>query len=198
MKKTLLAAFFLVLCIAVFFYIRQIAEYRTPRRLVEKLPMIAQNLEFQLDNVRYTHTRSGQKKWELTARKAIRHKHSLKIVLEQVEAWIYPTGKLKNATHITAQQGTYQVKSGDIFLQGSIRIVNPEFTISTTRVIYNESAGTIIAPGGISLQNPKFNMTAGRCLIVLDAHNLQCSHGVKTVIHPGNTTQNNHPQGAHE
>ena len=154
----------------------------SPSEVVEHLPEIAKNLEFELDNVRYTHTRSGVKKWELSTHKAKRIKGQGKIILEGVEAWIFSGGKLKNDTHILANQGSYLVKTGDISLSGRIRIVNKDFTITTEHLDYFESRNQIIAYGKLLVKNDSLVIKANRAKIDLKAQLIHFSGGVRTTI----------------
>ena len=150
--------------------------------MVDKLPEIAKNLDFELDNVRYTHTRSGVKKWELSTHKAKRVKGENKIILEGVEAWIYSGGKLKSDTHILADQGSYLVKTGDIALTGGIKIINKDFTIETDQLNYNESQELITAPDNLKVTSKTLLIKAARADIDLKNQKLHFSGGVRTRI----------------
>ena len=182
MKKFFIIILIIFVLVAIFIYFQFRSTLKNPRTLVDKLPDIAKNLDFQLDDVRYTHSRSGQKKWELKAHKAIRHKNSNTIVLQQIEAWIYPIGRLEGPTHITADSGSYEVNSGNISLSGNILIDNKDFSIATTALQYDEHQNMIVAPKNIHLANPKLSVSAGKALIDLKSQRLTFTHRVNTTI----------------
>ena len=171
----------LVAATIIFIWVRQ--TLHDPSLISEKLPEIAKNLEFELDNVRYSHTRSGIKKWELSAHKAKRIKGRDEIIIEGVEAWIYASGKLKSDTHIKADLGSYLVKSGDISLSGHVSIDNEQLHISTQQLRYMESSDTIVAPQQLKVQNDKLQIEAGSARIDLNSRVLHFSGGVKTTLY---------------
>lgn len=138
-----------------------------PEALPEVLPEIARNLEFELDNVRYTHTRAGVKKWELSTDKARRIKGRDEIELIGVKARIYAEGKLDSDTLITAAAGAYKVDSGDMTLSGKVLIVNPEFEIRTARLAYHEATEQISAPERLFLESEKLKIAADQARIDL-------------------------------
>lgn len=186
MKKILIAIivlFFLV--IAGLYYYQSYIKHLSPAEVVDKLPEIAKNLDFELDNVRYTHTRSGVKKWELSTHKAKRVKGQNKIILEGVEAWIFSGGKLKSDTHILADQGSYLVKSGDISLDGKIRIINKDFEIETNHLNYYESREQITAPQELKVKSESLLIQAAKAEIDLKNQTLHFSGGVRTRINLG-------------
>ncbi len=182
MKKYLLlgTSLILIAVLSFFFWVRQ--TFRTPSFTPANLPEIARNLEFELENVRYSHTRSGIKKWELSALKAKRIKGKNEIIIEGVEAWIYASGKLKSDTHIGADQGSYLVKSGDISLSGNVSIVNEQFHIMTDQLKYLESSDTIVAPQQLKVENDRLRIVAGSARIDLNSRILHFSGGVNTTL----------------
>ena len=184
MKKLLVILLLLLISAAVAFYLYRSYLYRmTAAEVAKKLPEIAKNLDFELDNVKYTHTRSGVKKWELSSRKAKRVKGENKIILEGVEAWIYPRGKLKSETHVLADSGSYQVETGDISLSGNVRIANKDLKIVTDELSYNESQDHIDAPGKVSVNNDTLSIKALRAQIDLKKQQIIFSGRVKTRLY---------------
>jgi LPS export ABC transporter protein LptC len=177
---TLVLSVILIAALSFFFWIRQ-ALYH-PSSIPEKLPEIAKNLEFELDNVRYSHTRSGIKKWELSTRKAKRIKGNNEIIIEGVEAWIYASGKIKSDTHIKADHGSYLVKSGNISLSGNVTIDNEQFRISTQQLLYLETSDKILAPKQLKVLNDRLHIVAGSAEINLKARTLHFSGGVNSTL----------------
>ena len=160
--------------------IRQVL--RDPSRLLVDLPKIAKHLEFELENVRYGHTRSGVKKWELSTLKARRIKGQDEILLEGVKARIYADGKLESDTQIEAERGSYVVESGDMLLEGRVKIINQQFQILTERLRYQEALEEISAPESLVVSSEKLKIEAARATINLPRQQLHFSGAVRTRI----------------
>ncbi|MCD6269714.1 MAG: LPS export ABC transporter periplasmic protein LptC, partial [Deltaproteobacteria bacterium] len=163
-----------------YYFVQQVL--RDPARLVKALPEVVKQLEFELDNVRYGHTRSGVKKWELSTRKAKRIKGQDRIILEGVTARIYADGKLESDTRIEAENGFYLVESGDIELQGAVKIINQQFQIKTERLSYQEAKEEILAPESLVVESEKLTIKANRAMIDLKQQQLHFSGSVKARI----------------
>ena len=155
---------------------------RDPSRLPIDLPKIARHLEFELENVRYGHTRSGVKKWELSALKARRVKGHDEILLEGVKARIYADGKLESDTRIEAERGSYVVESGDMILEGRVKIINQQFQITTQRLRYQEALEEISAPESLVVNSEKLKIEAARATIDLPRQQLHFSGSVRARI----------------
>ncbi len=181
MKKILVIALILVgIITGGYYYVQHLM--RDPAKLVKNLPEIAKHLEFELDNVRYGHTRLGVKKWELSTRKAKRVKGQKNILLEGINARIYADGKLKGDTRIQAEKGSYLVDSGDMELQGAVRIINKQFNIETQRLLYNADLEKIEAPEKVAVESEKLSLKADRATIDLKQQQLHFAGAVKAVI----------------
>ena len=153
-----------------------------PSRLPIDLPKIAKHLEFELENVRYGHTRAGIKKWELSTLKAKRIKGRDEILLEGVKARIYADGKLESDTQIVAERGSYVIESGDMLLEGQVKIINRQFQITTERLRYQESLEEISAPESLIVESEKLTITANQATIDLPRQQLHFRGKVKTRI----------------
>ena len=151
---------------------------KTPK-LVKALPEIARHLEFELENVRYAHTRSGVKKWELSTDRARRLKNSDEIELSGVKARVYADGRLESDTVIQAVGGAYKVDSGDMVLSGDIHILNPEFSITTSKIEYYEATELISAPEKLTFNSEKLTIEANRARLDLPRQQLHMEGQVK-------------------
>ncbi len=170
----------LVLVAGGFYLVRQVL--RDPSKLPIDLPQIAKHLEFELENVRYSHTRAGVKKWDLSTRKARRIKGQAEIILEGVKARIYAEGKLESDTQIEAEQGSYVVESGDMRLEGQVKIINRQFQIETQSLSYHEAIGEIVAPESLLVNSEKLKIEAARATIDIEQQQLHFSGGVRARI----------------
>ncbi len=184
MKKIYIIVLLLLVLVAGGYYLVQRA-LKDPVKLVKALPEVAKNLEFELDNVRYGHTRSGVKKWELSTKKAKRIKGDKRITLEGVKARIYADGKLDSDTRIEAEAGFYWIESGDIELKGAVEIVNRQFQIATERISYKESEEEISAPESLVVESEKLTIKANRATIDLKQQQLHFAGSVKARIRFG-------------
>ena len=179
-KNLLILLLLLFLSGGVFYLVRQ--ALRDPSRLLVDLPKIAKHLEFELENVRYGHTRSGIKKWELSTLKAKRIKGQDEILLEGVKARIYADGKLESDTQIEADRGSYVIESGDMLLEGQVKIINRQFQITTERLRYQESLEEISAPESLIVNSEKLKIKADRATIDLRRQKLHFSGAVRARI----------------
>jgi len=168
----------------VFYLYRHYLGGLNPADVARHLPELAKNLDFELDNVRYTHTRSGVKKWELSTHKAKRVKGQDKIILEGVEARIFSGGRLKSEVHILADRGSYQVKSGNISLYGRIRIMSKDFEIDTGRLDYFEDRDLIVAPDRLTVKSKSLTISAPKAEIKIKSQSIHFFGGVKSRIKP--------------
>ncbi|MCK5539662.1 MAG: LPS export ABC transporter periplasmic protein LptC [Deltaproteobacteria bacterium] len=182
MKKKILIILFLLLGLVggLFYLVRQLLL--DPSRLPIDLPAIAKHLEFELENVRYGHTRSGVKKWELSTLKAKRIKGQDEIILEGVKARIFAEGKLESDTRIEADRGSYVVESGDMQLEGRIKIINRQFQITTERLRYQEFLEEILAPESLIVYSEKLRIEAARATIDLARRQIHFRGGVRARI----------------
>jgi LPS export ABC transporter protein LptC len=153
-----------------------------PSRLPIDLPKIAKHLEFELENVRYGHTRAGVRKWELNTLKAKRIKGRDEIILEGVTARIYADGKLESDTQIEAERGSYVIESGDMLLEGQVKVINRQFQITTERLRYQESIEEISAPESLIVNSEKLTITADRATIDLPRQQIHFRGSVKARI----------------
>jgi len=181
LKKIFVIVIILIAIAAGGYYLVQ-RLLRDPAQLVKNLPEIAKHLEFELDNVRYGHTRLGVKKWELNTRKAKRIKGQKNILLEGVTARIFADGKLKDDTRIQADRGSYLVDRGDMELQGAVKIKNKQFNIETERLLYRADSEQIEAPEKVLVESEKLNIKANRATIDLKQQQLHFSGAVKATI----------------
>lgn len=179
-KKIIIAVLLVLLAGGGYYFVRQ--ALRDPVELVKNLPEIAKHIEFELDNVRYGHTRAGVKKWELSTRKAKRIKGQDRIILEGVKARIFADGKLDSDTRIEAEKGSYRVADGDIELQGAVKIINRQFEILTDKLSYHEKTETIQAPESLRVKSEKLTIKANRATIDLKKQQLHFSGAVKASI----------------
>ena len=182
MKKKILIALFILIVLSggVYYLVQQVLL--DPSRLPIDLPKIAKHLEFELEDVRYGHTRAGVKKWELSTRKARRIKGRDEILLEGVKARIYADGKLDSDTQIEADTGSYVIESGDIELEGQVKITNRQFQITTERLSYQESLEEILAPGSLLVKSENLTITANQATIDLPRQQLHFRGSVKARI----------------
>ncbi|MCD6533594.1 MAG: LPS export ABC transporter periplasmic protein LptC [Deltaproteobacteria bacterium] len=183
MKKKVLIILFILIILGgggIYYLVQQVLH--DPSRLPIDLPKIAKHLEFELEDVRYGHTRAGVKKWELSTQKAKRIKGRDEILLEGVKARIYADGKLDSDTQIEANTGSYVIESGDIELEGQVKITNRQFQITTERLSYQESLEEITAPESLLVKSEKLTITAARATIDLPRQQLHFRGKVKTRI----------------
>ncbi len=180
--KKLFIIIFLLLALGTggFYLVRQVL--RDPSKLPIDLPTIAKHLEFELENVRYGHTREGVKKWDLSTRKARRIKGQAEIILEGVKARIYSGGKLESDTQIEAERGSYVVESGDMRLEGQVKIINPQFQIETQSLRYQEALEEISAPESLVVNSEKLKIEAARATIDIPRQQLHFRGGVRARI----------------
>ncbi|MBN2706614.1 MAG: LPS export ABC transporter periplasmic protein LptC [Deltaproteobacteria bacterium] len=173
MKKKILIMLFSLLLLAAFGAYFRFRLALDPGRLPEMLPELARHLEFELENVRYAHSRAGLKKWELSAARARRLKGKEEIRLEGINARLFAEGKLESDTRIEAERGFYVVASGDMELEGRIRVVSRQFLITTERLRYREAREEIQAPGKIFVESEKLDISADSAVIDLPGQKLR-------------------------
>ncbi|MEA3332573.1 MAG: LPS export ABC transporter periplasmic protein LptC [Pseudomonadota bacterium] len=182
MKKKVLITIFILIALSGGIYYLVKPVLHDPSRLPIDLPKIAKHIEFELENVRYGHTRAGVKKWELSTQKAKRVKGQDEILLEGVKARIYADGKLESDTQIEAKSGSYVIDSGDMLLEGQVKIINRQFQIATERLRYQESLEEISAPESLIVESEKLTITANRATIDLPRQQLHFRGKVKARI----------------
>jgi len=178
MKKTALIVGGLILAgilVAVLFY-------RTSPKKVAKtiLPAIARQLEFELNDAHYTHSKGGRKRWELTASKAQRNKGSDDIVLTDIKVTLFATDG--SQTVIKADQGAYNTDNNNVTLTGHIRISNANDTITTEELIYLDHEEKIIINKPVSIKRTGFSIKAKRASMDVPENRFHFSGGVQAHI----------------
>lgn len=156
MKKLLFAAGFIILSGIILF----ILYYRMAPKTIKKtiLPAIARQLEFEINDAHYTHSKSGKKRWELTAAKAQRNKGSDNIILTDIHAIIFAGDG--SQTVVTADQGSYNTINNNVSLSGHIRIKNAHDTIKTEELTYLDKKEQIIINKPVSIDRTGFSIKA--------------------------------------
>ncbi|NIA19406.1 MAG: LPS export ABC transporter periplasmic protein LptC [Xanthomonadaceae bacterium] len=158
MKKLLIAAGAIILAGIIFLAV----YYRMAPQTVKKtlLPAIARQLEFELNDAHYTHSKSGRKRWELTAAKAQRNKGSDNIMLTDIHVILFATDG--SETVITADQGSYNTNNNNVSLTGHINIKNATDTINTEELTYLDQKEEIIINKPVTINRTGFSIKAQR------------------------------------
>ncbi len=83
------------------------------------LPSLPKNIDVSLQKIHYTETKGGVKKWDLVADKGEYDKVKEAILLNRVSFEVTMSGTTGNVV-LTADRGTYHVRSKDIELVGKV------------------------------------------------------------------------------
>jgi len=178
MKKLLFAAGLIILSGIIFF----VLYYRMAPKTVEKtiLPAIARQLEFELNDAHYTHSKSGKKRWELTAAKAQRNKGSDDILLTHIHAILFAGDG--SQTVIIADQGSYNTINNNVSLTGHIRIKNANDTVRTEELIYLDKKEQIIINKPVTIDRSGFSIKAAHASMEVPKNRFHFFGGVKAHI----------------
>lgn len=178
MKKLLLAAGVIILAGIIF----SVVYYRMAPKTVKKtiLPAIARQLEFELNDAHYTHSKSGRKRWELTAAKAQRNKGSDNIILTDIHVTLFATDG--SQTIITSDQGSYNTNNNNVSLTGHIHIKNATDTITTEELIYLDQKEEIIINKPVTINRTGFSIKAQHASMEVAKNRFHFSGGVKAHI----------------
>ncbi|HDJ28014.1 MAG TPA: LPS export ABC transporter periplasmic protein LptC [Proteobacteria bacterium] len=178
MKKLLLTAGVIILAGIIFIAV----YYRMAPQTVKKtiLPVIARQLEFELNDAHYTHTKSGRKRWELTAAKAQRNKGSDNIILTNIHVILFAADG--SQTVITADQGSYNTNNNNVSLTGHTRIKNATYTITTEELTYLDQQEKIIINKPVTISRTGFSIEAQRASMEVAKNRFHFSGGVKAHI----------------
>ena len=178
MKKLLFAAGVIILAGIIFLAVYYHMAPKTVKKTI--LPAIARQLEFELNNAHYTHSKSGRKRWELTAAKAQRNKGSDNIILTDIHVILFATDG--SQTVITADRGSYNTNNNDVTLTGHIRINNNTDTITTEALIYQDQKEKIIINKPVTINRTGFSIKAQRASMEVPKNRFHFSGGVKAHI----------------
>ncbi len=178
MKKLLFAAGLIILSGIILL----VVYYRMAPKTVEKtiLPAIARQLEFELNDAHYTHSKSGKKRWELTAAKAQRNKGSDNIILTDIHVILFAGDG--SQTVITADQGSYNTTNNNVSLTGHIRINNANDTIRTEELTYLDQQEKIIINKPVTINRTGFTIKAERASMEVPKNRFHFSGGVNAHI----------------
>ncbi|MEA2109979.1 MAG: LPS export ABC transporter periplasmic protein LptC [Pseudomonadota bacterium] len=178
MKKLVLAAGVILLAGIIF----SAVYFRMAPQTVKKtiLPVIARQLEFELNDAHYTHSKSGRKRWELTAAKAQRNKGSDNIILTDIHVTLFATDD--SQTLITADQGSYNTNNNNVYLTGHIRISNASDIITTEELTYLDQKEEIIINKPVTIKRTGFSIKAKRASMEVPENRFHFSGGVKAHI----------------
>ncbi|MBN2889456.1 MAG: LPS export ABC transporter periplasmic protein LptC [Deltaproteobacteria bacterium] len=144
------------------------------------LPAIARHLEFELNDAHYTHSKSGTKRWELTAAKAQRQKGSETI--EMIDLAITLFADDGSLTTIVADQGAYTTNTGDIKLQKNIVITSPTYTITTDNLTYLDQQEKLIIKDRITVLRDGFALKAAGASMEVPKNIFHFTGGVSATI----------------
>jgi len=178
MKKLLLTAGVIILAGILFL----VVYYRMSPQTVKKaiLPTIAHQLEFELSDAHYTHTKSGRKRWELNAAKAQRNKGSDNIILTDIHVTLFATDS--SQTFVTADKGSYNTGNNDVTLTGHVRIHNATDIITTAELTYLDQQEKIIIDKPVTINRTGFSIKAKRASMEVPQNRFHFSGGVKAHI----------------
>ncbi len=121
------------------------------------LNLAKDNADVKMEHIVYTNNRDGRDEWILHARVARYFKGDEKVYLENIQAELFSAGG-KTIT-ITGEKGTYDTKSRELSLRGSVNAVSSEQErFCAEAVAYDEGTQLLRTEEDVTIVTPRLRV----------------------------------------
>ncbi len=180
--RRLLALLILLAVVALVAAVWQNLSQQDPQELLDALP---HQIDLSLDQLHYTQSEEGQRRWTLDADKAEYRREKNLAQLENVSLEFFQAGQLGDvklsARHGTLQQESRQVEVWDQVVVSTAR----EEHLYTERLHYDDQARRLTTAEPIRFVSPQMEMTGTGLQVDLDTGRLQVKKNVWVLYLPG-------------
>jgi LPS export ABC transporter protein LptC len=179
--RRILALFILLavvlLSLVVWRHIRQMPV----QEILQRLP---QDIDLALDNLNYTETQDGRKRWTLVADRAEYLRSSNLVRLTPVHLDFYDAGAFGNLT-LTADHGELQEDTRQVDVWGNVVVVGEGGErLLTESLRYQDERRQLTTAAPIDYQSPRMKLTGVGLLVDLEKNTLVVEKDVRMLLLP--------------
>lgn len=159
-------------------------------RHVQQLPVqdileaLPQDIDLALDNLHYTETQDGQKRWTVSSERAEYLRSSNLVRLTPVQVVFYDAGSFGDLT-LTADHGELQEDTRQVDVRGNVVVTaggGEELTTESLR--YDEQRRELTTTAPIHYRAPRMELTGVGLLIDLEKDVLMVKNDVRMLLLP--------------
>lgn len=167
----------ILLSLAIWRHVQQLP----PADILETLPA---DIDLALDNLHYTETQDGQKRWTLSSDRAEYMRDSSLVRLTPVQLVFYDAGSFGELT-LTADHGELQEDTRQVDVRGNVMITAGDGEQLTTESLrYDEQQRELTTPASIHYRAPRMELTGVGLLIDLEKDVLLVKNDVRMLLLP--------------
>ncbi len=166
-----------LLSLAVWRHVRQMPV----QELLKALP---QGIDLALENLHYTETQDGHKRWTLVSDRAEYLRSSHLVRLTPVQLTFYDAGAFGDLT-LTADQGEFQEDTRQVDVWGDVVVVGDGGErLQTQSLTYQDQQRQLSTAAPIHYQAPRMELTGVGLLVDLEKNTLVVEKNVRMLLLP--------------
>lgn len=174
----------LVILLAVVLLILVVWRHIRQMPLQEILKALPQDIDLALDNLNYTETQDGRKRWTLVAERAEYLRSSNLVRLNPVQLTFYQAGAFGDLT-LTAQHGELQEDTRQVDIWGDVVIIGEGGErLQTESLRYDDQRRRLTTAAPIHYQAPRMELTGVGLLVDLEKNTLLVEKAVRMLLLP--------------
>ena len=160
----------------------------TPEAIIDDIPVSQADLS--LEDLHYTQTEDGDRRWTLDARKAAYRKESGLVDLQDVTLVFFQVGPFAQV-ELTARAGTFDQNSLTVDARGDVTIVaDGETRFFTERLRFNQKTGLVSTDQKVRMESPQIRMSGERFELDVNAGRFVVEDNVRASIRDVDNREN--------
>lgn len=174
----------LVILLAVVLLLLVVWRHIRQMPLQEILKALPQDIDLALDNLNYTETQDGRKRWTLVAERAEYLRSSNLVRLNPVQLTFYQAGAFGDLT-LTAKHGELQEDTRQVDIWGDVVIIGEGGErLQTESLRYDDQRRLLTTAAPIHYQAPRMELTGVGLLVDLEKNTLLVEKAVRMLLLP--------------
>ena len=153
-------------------------------RSAKPVPRLPENVDMSLQEVHFTETKDGVKKWDLTADRADYDKGKEVAHLTRIRL-VVPGDRATGAITLTSERADYNMATRDVQLFGNVAAKSASgMQFTTDQAVFEADAAVIRATGPVRYSDGSMKVEGSGMQFSTATRNLQISRDVTASIRP--------------
>ncbi|MEK6591277.1 MAG: LPS export ABC transporter periplasmic protein LptC [Nitrospinota bacterium] len=149
---------------------------------ISSVEMTKRGIDLIMRRVRLVEKRSGQKEWELLAKRAELDKSINKINLVDIKATFYPADK--RPIIVSSKKGIVNNESKDIELSGDVFIKSDDgYKLNTEHLLWIASQRMLETDGFVKITGERFKITGNGLISKIDSQDITIKSQVEALYY---------------
>ena len=182
--RRLLALLIIISVIALTTVIYRHLQQQSPEEILSMLP---ENIDLALDDLHYTQSEDGQRRWTLDADKAEYQRDSSLATLDAVKLLFYDTGEFGNLT-LQADQGELAQETSQVDVWGNVILTAERGDqLFTERLHYDDKVRQLSTADSFRFLSSQLELTGIGLQIDIDQGRMMVKDKVWMLLYPAGT-----------